>query len=201
MPRQEPQRSDDVPARPDGNGRPRLVPPAARIRDERDEILVAAEDVAALLNRIGDCVRELPSYGRARALDHGAVAKRTLSAISTCSLDKLAEDDRLRPVLARVAATRQRADPWVSGVERIAAARRLQDDADPAPEARWLPACTYLLTGGHVIRRAEDEAGAAHGEDIVAACDELIDDLALAGALIASEIDRLQRLQQHRRHA
>lgn len=200
MPRQEPQTSRDVPARPGGEGRPRLVPPSARARAERDEILVAAEDVAALLNRIGDCVRELPSYGRARTLDDGAVAKRTLSAISTCSLDKLAEDDRLRPVLARVAATRRGGDPWLSGVERIATARRLQDDADPGPEARRLPACTYLLTGGHVIRRDDDDVGAAHGEDSLAACDELIDDLALAGALIASEIDRLQRLQQHGRH-
>ena len=67
---------------------------------------VAASDVVAVLNRVGECVRALPSFGRTRTQTAAVVAKRTLSAISTCSPAGLAETDELRSVLARLDVTR-----------------------------------------------------------------------------------------------
>lgn len=90
-----------------------------------------------------------------------------------------------------------------TGAERIAIARRLAqlDIADDGAEdraARRLPSCAYLLCGGRVIRRPADHDGAGGAEDD-AVTDELIDDLARAGALIAAEIDRLQQLPRRSR--
>jgi hypothetical protein len=136
------------------------------------------------------------------------IAKRTLSAISTCSPSRLGEGDPLRPVLARLDATREALRESVTtGVERIAIARRLGElripAGDPAADdervEHGLPAHTYLLCGGQVIRQPADHpAHDGAGDDGHASVEERIDDLARAGALIAAEIDRLQQLGERR---
>jgi hypothetical protein len=162
---------------------------------------VAAADVIALLNRIGECVRALPSFGRTRTQTAAVVAKRTLSAISTCSSSVLSDGDELRPVLARLEATRSALRGSVTtGAERIAIARWL-GQLDPAWDAtagadrhdRGVPSRSYLLFGGEVVSPSHDGAHDDH-ESI----DERIDDLARAGALIAAEIDRLLQLGECR---
>jgi len=168
---------------------------------------VAAADVAALLNRIGECVRALPSFGRTRTQSSAVVAKRTLSAISTCSPSRLAEGDGLRSVLERLNAARDALrGTATTGAERIAIARwigqvDLSDGAGSADEREphGLPAHSYVLCGGQVIRQPCDH----HGHDGAAddghgSVEERIDDLARAGALIAAEIDRLQHLGERR---
>ncbi|HEX4363550.1 MAG TPA: hypothetical protein VHZ75_03305 [Solirubrobacteraceae bacterium] len=131
-----------------------------------------AADVVALLNRIGECVRALPSFGRTRTQTAAVVAKRTLSAISTCSPSGLADRDELRPVLARLGASRN----------------TLRDEYDA-------PAHAYVIRNGEVFRELDGEAAS----DAVGESDEeRIQDLARAGAVIAAEIDRLQRHQQRR---
>lgn len=167
---------------------------------------VAAADVVALLNRIGECVRVLPSFGRTRTQTSAVLAKRTLSAISTCSPSRLADDDPLRAVLARLDTTREALRETVTtGVERIAIARRLGELQIPlgaGSEDRvehGLPAHTYLLCGGHVVRQPGDHPDHdGPGDDGHWSVDERIDDLARAGALIAAEIDRLQQLGERR---
>jgi hypothetical protein len=144
-----------------------------------------------LLNRIGECVRALPSFGRTRTQSPAIRAKRTLAAISTCSPERLDDDDPLRAVLARVAAIRYALDDTqICGAQRIAAER----EAPTGP-----PSHTYTLRDGEVIRGADDlHAVDAAGAPALQSDDALIDDLARAGALIAAEIDRLQDLQGRR---
>ncbi len=79
-----------------------LAPQPAEAESATRRASVAAEDVVALLNRIGECVRALPSFGRSRTQTSAVRAKRTLSAISTCSAAGLADGDPLRAVLARL---------------------------------------------------------------------------------------------------
>ena len=107
--------------------------------------------MVALLNRIGECVRALPSFGRTRTQTSAVVAKRTLSAISTCSIAALPDDDELRPVLARLDATRDALRGTItSGAQRIAIARWLgqltvgDDAAGEDRQDRGLPAHSYL---------------------------------------------------------
>ena len=165
----------------------------------------------ALLNRVGECVRALPSFGRTRTQTAAVVAKRTLSAISTCSPSGLGEHDDLRPVLARLDATRQALRVTaLTGAQRIAAARwlgQVADDSRPADadadadEPYGAPTHAYVICGGQVIRQPGDPAGADAGHDAEPLnSEEHIEDLARAGALIAAEIDRLQH-HQHRRYA
>jgi len=170
---------------------------------------VTAADVVALLNRIGECVRALPSFGRTRTQSSAVVAKRTLSAISTCSPSRLAEGDGLRAVLERLDTTRDalRGSETV-GTERIAIARwigqvDISDGAGAAPadtrKAHGLPAHSYVLCGGQVIRQPCDHHGHDGADDDGhGSVEERIDDLARAGALIAAEIDRLQQLGERR---
>lgn len=160
---------------------------------------VAAADVVALLNRIGECVRALPSFGRTRTQTTAVVAKRTLSAISTCSPDALAADDELRPVLERLDMTRSALRVTaLSGAQRIAAARwlgqRMAAD-DPAAAEADRPAHTYVVCNGQVIRQPGDHGD---GDDARLSREELVDDLVRAGAIIAAEIDRLQHDEQRR---
>lgn len=178
---------------------------AAAVAADTAKPYVAAADVVALLNRVGECVRVLPSFGRARTRTSAVIAKQTLSAISTCSAARLPDGDPLRPVLARLDATREALrDSVTTGVERIAIARwlgQLHIPGEPASEApveRGLPAHTYLLCGGQVIRQPGHHAHERGGEDGQAPLEERIDDLARAGALIAAEIDRLQQLGERR---
>jgi hypothetical protein len=153
-------------------------------------------------------VRPRPaSFGRTRTQTQAVVAKRTLSAISTCSASSLPEGDDLRPVLARLAALRSSiASSTPSGAERIAIARclaELEIAGDTAGgdehEQRAKPAHCYLLCDGHVVRqtpdRRRDEQAGGDGHPSL---EERIDDLARAGALIAAEIDRLQQLAERR---
>jgi hypothetical protein len=171
---------------------------------------VAAADVTALLNRIGECVRALPSFGRTRTQSSAVLAKRTLSAISTCSPSRLAEGDGLRAVLERVNTARDALRGTApTGAERIAIARwigqaDLAEEDAPADDrdrnGHGLPAHAYVLCGGRVIRQpcdhhGHDDDGAEDGHGSV---EERIDDLARAGALIAAEIDRLQQLGERR---
>lgn len=163
---------------------------------------VAAADVVALLNRVGECVRALPSFGRTRTQTTAVVAKRTLSAISTCSPDALAADDELRPVLERLDMTRSALRVTaLSGAQRIAAARwlgqRIAADDPAAAEADERPAHTYVICNGQVIRQPGDHGD---GDDPRVPREELVDDLVRAGALIAAEIDRLQH-DARRRYA
>jgi len=184
------------------------VPAAASPLGDHAAAYISAGDVAALLNRIGECVRALPAYGRPPTLGTGAAAKRMLSAISTCSPDRLAEDDPLHAVLLRIDATRRDTNvSYLSGAQRIAAERWVQGgvndlaDADQ-PKTRALPSHAYVLWSGHVIRRSSDDpADDPSRDDADASCDELVRDLTLAGALIACEIDRLQQLQCRPRRA
>ena len=170
------------------------------------QFYVAAADVVALINRVGDCVRVLPSYGRTRTRTSAVIAKQTLSAISTCSPSRLDDDDPLRPVLARLDAAREALrDSVTTGIERIAIARRLGDlqipAADPGSAERLehgLPARAYLLCGGQVIRQPADHPGHGGAGDGHWSVEERVDDLARAGALIAAEIDRLQQLGERR---
>ncbi len=170
---------------------------------------VAAADVVALLNRIGECVRALPSFGRTRTQSSAVVAKRTLSAISTCSPSRLAEGDGLRAVLERLDTTRQPlGGSETTGTERIAIARwigqvDISDGAGAASsderDAPGLPAHSYVLCGGQVIRQPCDHHGhEGAADDGHGSVEERIDDLARAGALIAAEIDRLQQLGERR---
>lgn len=171
---------------------------------ETGQPYVAAADVVALLNRIGECVRALPSFGRSRTQTPAVVAKRTLSAISTCSPSRLADGDELRPVLARLDTTREALrHSMASGAQRIAIARWLgpldppgDDAADDDRQHDGLPRHSYVLCGGQVIRQP-DGVG-EHGDDVHESPEERIDDLARAGALIAAEIDRLQQLGERR---
>jgi hypothetical protein len=180
----------DLPALTAGAGRP----------------YVAAADVVALLNRIGECVRALPSFGRTRTQTAAVVAKRTLSAISTCSSSVLADDDELRPVLARLEETRTALRSSVTtGAERIAIARWL-DQLDMSGDATagagrdesGVPSRSYLLFGGQVVSQPHDQRRADGAHDDHESVEERIDDLARAGALIAAEIDRLQQLSEWR---
>lgn len=163
------------------------------------EPYVAAGDVAAILNRIGDCVRGLPAYGRPPTAATGAAAKRTLSAISTCDPDKLADGDTLRPVLERLGAIRRsRTDQPLGGAQRIAAERWFQTYADHPvsadPGEPVLPSYAYIVHDGQVLRRCGADPDAdVTADDAYRSCEDLIRDLALAGALIAAEIDRLQQ--------
>ena len=148
---------------------------------------VAAADVVALLNRVGECVRALPSFGRTRTQTSAVVAKRTLSAISTCSPAGLAENDELRAVLARLDVTRGALRVTaLSGAQRIAALRWLEQHAavdDPAATTDdGLPTHSYMICNGQVIRQPgdHDEGG---GEELRTSREERIDDLARAGAL------------------
>ena len=184
-----------------------MTPDAAGVTADTAQPYVAAADVVALINRVGECVRVLPSFGRTRTQTSAVIAKRTLSAISTCSPARLDDDDPLRPVLARLDAARETLrDSVTTGVERIAIARRLGDmqipAGDPAsPELveHGLPAHAYLLCGGQVVRQPSDPHGdAGAGGDGHWSVEERIDDLARAGALIAAEIDRLQQLGERR---
>lgn len=167
---------------------------------------VAGADVVALLNRVGECVRVLPSFGRTRTQTSAVIAKRTLSAISTCSPSRLPDGDPLRPVLARLDATREALRERVTtGAERIAIARWLGqlhiaagDGCAAGNVAHGLPAHSYLLCGGQVIRQPGDHPGQGTGDDGHWSVEERIDDLARAGALIAAEIDRLQQLGERR---
>ena len=163
---------------------------------------VAAADVVALLNRIGECVRALPSFGRTRTQTSAVVAKRTLSAISTCSPSGLAATDELRAVLARLEVTRDALRVTaLSGAQRIAAARwlgqRVAADDPAAAEDHGRPAHTYVICNGQVIRQPGDHGDGA-GDETHPTREERIDDLARAGALIAAEIDRLQQDEQRR---
>lgn len=163
---------------------------------------VAAADVVALLNRVGECVRALPSFGRTRTQTSAVVAKRTLSAISTCSPAGLAENDELRGVLARLGVTRGALRVTaLSGAQRIAAVRwlgqRAAADNPVAAEDDGRPAHSYLICNGQVIRQPGDHDEAA-SEEMRVSREERIDDLARAGALIAAEIDRLQQDEQRR---
>jgi hypothetical protein len=183
----------------------RMKSDAAALAAETARPHVAAADVAALLNRVGECVRALPSFGRARTRTSAVIAKQTLSAISTCNPSRLPDGDPLGPVLARVDATREALRETVTtGVERIAIARwlgQLHIPGQPAagqPAERGLPAHAYLLCGGQVIRQPGRHAHERAGEDGPALIEERIDDLARAGALIAAEIDRLQQLGERR---
>lgn len=122
------------------------------------EPYVPAGDVAAILNRVGECVRGLPAYGRPPTAATGAAAKRMLSAISTCDPDKLADGDALRPVLQRLGAIRRsRTGQPLGGAQRIAAERWFQTYADDpfsaGPAEHVLPSYAYILWNGHVIRR------------------------------------------------
>jgi hypothetical protein len=165
---------------PDPASPPASLEAARRQRQDRQlaapatsgQPYVAAADVAALLNRIGECVRALPSFGRTRTQSSAVLAKRTLSAISTCSPSRLAEGDALRPVLERLNASRDALrGTAATGAERIAIARWIgQVDLPDGP--------------------TDDD-----GHDSI---EERIDDLARAGALIAAEIDRLQQLDERR---
>ena len=163
---------------------------------------VAAADVVALLNRVGECVRALPSFGRTRTQTSAVVAKRTLSAISTCSPAGLAENDELRAVLARLGVTRGALRVTaLSGAQRIAAVRWLGqrtavDDAATA-EDDGRPGHSYVICNGQVIRQPGDHDETA-AEEMRVSREERIDDLARAGALIAAEIDRLQQDEQRR---
>ncbi len=137
------------------------APRAASFGADAGRPEVAPADVVALLNRVGECVRALPSFGRTRTRTAAVVAKRTLSAISTCSPSGLAGDD-------------ERAD-------------------------RGLPASSYLLCGGQVIRQPVDHhLAGGMPDELPESVEERIDDLARAGALIAAEIDRLQQLGERR---
>ena len=162
---------------------------------------VAAADVVALLNRVGECVRALPSFGRTRTQTSAVVAKRTLSAISTCSPAGLAENDELRAVLARLDVTRTALRVTaLSGAQRIAAVRWLGQraaDDDPASADDGRPAHSYVICNGQVIRQPGEPTDPA-GDEPPASREERIDDLARAGALIAAEIDRLQYDEQRR---
>jgi hypothetical protein len=156
----------------------------------------------ALLNRVGECVRALPSFGRTHTQTSAVVAKRTLSAISTCSPAALHETDELRAVLARLDATRNALRVTaLSGAQRIAAVRWLGQRAsadDPATsEDHGLPAHSYVICNGQVICQPGDHGDGA-GDEARASREEQIDDLARAGALIAAEIDRLQQEDQRR---
>lgn len=162
---------------------------------------VAAADVVALINRVGECVRALPSFGRTRTQTSAVVAKRTLSAISTCSPARLQAGDELRGVLARLDATRSALRVTaLSGAQRIAAARWLGQQAavdEPAESGDdGSPARTYLICGGQVLCQPGDHGDG--GGDEAPSREERIDDLARAGALIAAEIDRLQYGEQRR---
>ncbi len=162
---------------------------------------VAAADVVAVLNRIGECVRALPSFGRTRTQTSAVVAKRALSAISTCSPSGLAEGDELRAVLARLDVVRGALRVTaLSGAQRIAAVRWLgqrvaADDAIAGEPHR--PTHTYVICNGQVIRQPGDHGDAA-GDEVHVTREERIEDLARAGALIAAEIDRLQQDEQRR---
>jgi hypothetical protein len=163
---------------------------------------VPASDVVVVLNRIGECVRALPSFGRTRTQTAAVVAKRTLSAISTCSPAGLAESDDLRAVLARLDITRDALRVTaLSGAQRIAAVRwlgqRVADDDGAAAADHGLPAHSYVICNGQVIRQPGDH-GEGAGDDAHASREEHIEDLARAGALIAAEIDRLQHDEQRR---
>ena len=184
-----------------------MTPDAAAAAAETGQPYVAAADVVALLNRVGECVRALPSFGRSRTQTSAVIAKRTLSAISTCSPSRLPDDDPLRPVLARLDVSRDALRNSVTtGVERIGIAHRLGQlhiaAGDAASDERvehGLPAHSYLLCGGQVIRQPADHPGHdGDGEGGHASVEERIDDLARAGALIAAEIDRLQQLAERR---
>lgn len=183
-----------------------MTPEAAAVAAGTAQPYVAATDVVALLNRVGECVRALPSFGRTRTQTTAVIAKRTLSAISTCSPSRLDGDDPLRPVLARLGAAREALrDSVTGGVERISIARRLGDlhipAGDPASAERvehGLPARAYLLCGGQVIRQPADHPGHDGAGDGHWSVEERVDDLARAGALIAAEIDRLQQLGERR---
>ena len=163
---------------------------------------VAAADVVALLNRVGECVRALPSFGRTRTQTSAVVAKRTLSAISTCSAAGLAENDELRAVLARLDVTRSALRVTaLSGAQRIAAVRwlgqRAADDDPAGSDDHGRPAHSYMICNGQVIRQPSEHTDAA-GDEPHTSREERIDDLARAGALIAAEIDRLQHDEQRR---
>ncbi len=138
-----------------------LAPESSEAGSDAARASVAAEDVVALLNRIGECVRALPSFGRARTQTSAVRAKRTLSAISTCSAAGLADGDPLRAVLARL------------------------------DEAR-----------SQVIRQAADQCEPESvGDGGVRVRQERIDELTLAAAQIAAEIERLQQIRDTRRSA
>ena len=188
----------------DAARRERRTPERAGPESDFGQPDVAATDVVALLNRVGECVRALPSFGRTRTQTSAVVAKRTLSAISTCSPAGLAEHDELRAVLARLQVTRDGLRmTGLSGAQRIAAARRLGQPAaydDPAAsEDDGRPTHTYVICNGQVIRQPGDHGDGA-GDETSASHEERIDDLARAGAQIAAEIDRLQ-LEDERRSA
>lgn len=163
---------------------------------------VAAADVVTLLNRVGECVRALPSFGRTRTQTSAVVAKRTLSAISTCSPAGLADHDELRAVLDRLDVTRSALRVTaLSGAQRIAAVRWLWQhtaDDDPAASADdGRPTYAYVICNGQVIRQPGEPTDAA-GDEPQTSREERIEDLARAGALIAAEIDRLQHDEQRR---
>jgi hypothetical protein len=180
----------------------RAAPELPALPAEAGPPYVAAADVVALLNRIGECVRALPSFGRTRTQTAAVVAKRTLSAISTCSSSVLPDEDELRPVLARLEATRSALRGSIlTGAERIAISRwmgQLDHAADAGAGTdrsdRGLPTRSYLLFGGQVVSRPRDPRRTDGAHDDHESIEERIDDLARAGALIAAEIDRLQQL-------
>jgi hypothetical protein len=193
-----------MPTSLDAARRERRAPEPPGPESDFGQPYVAAADVVALLNRVGECVRALPSFGRTRTPTSAVVAKRTLSAISTCSPAGLAENDELRGVLARLGVTRGALRVTaLSGAQRIAAVRwlgqRAADDDPAAAEGHGRPAHTYVICNGQVIRQPGDHDDGA-GEELRVSREERIDDLARAGALIAAEIDRLQQ-DELRRYA
>ena len=163
---------------------------------------VAASDVVALLNRVGECVRALPVL---RAHPHPDVGRRGQAhAVGDQHLQPvgLAENDELRAVLARLDVTRSALRVTaLSGAQRIAAVRwlgqRVADDDPAAAGDHGRPAHTYVICNGQVIRQPGDP-GEGAGDETHASREERIDDLARAGALIAAEIDRLQHDEQRR---
>jgi hypothetical protein len=201
----EPASLDDARRGRQGAAR-RRASDAQAVEAELGQPYVAATDVVALLNRVGECVRALPSFGRTRTQTAAVVAKRTLSAISTCSPAGLADHDDLRPVLARLGATRGALrDTALSGAQQIAAVRwfgQLTNAGDaPVPESEQAaefgpPAHTYVIRSGQLLRELDEDL--SHDLTDSESCDERIHDLARAGALIAAEIDRLQQRQQLR---
>lgn len=190
--------ASETPTSLDAARRERRAPEPPGPESDFGQPYVAAADVVALLNRVGECVRALPSFGRTRTQTSAVVAKRTLSAISTCSPAGLPEHDELRGVLARLGVTRgELRVTALSGAQRIAAVRWLgqragADDPAAATEDHGRPAHTYVICNGQVIRQPGDHDEGA-GEELRVTREERIDDLARAGALIAAEIDRLQQ--------
>jgi hypothetical protein len=190
---------DDARREREDSGR-RKAREAARPVAELGSPYVAAADVVTILNRVGECVRALPSFGRTRTQTSAVLAKRTLSAISTCKPTGLSDGDALRSVLARLDAARsalRETEP--SGAQRIAAVRRLGQRAtdDGAEHELGPPAHSYLICHGQVIRQPGDH-GDGTADEVHPTREERIEDLVRAGALIAAEIDRLQHDEQRR---